>query len=838
VAEQEKKYKPLFEALMAKTDGLDILAEITGEKAPEEKKPEERKEAAAPTDTLGGMLQTLPMLIMLPAIMPLIQQMLTQTLAASTVNVKVESATTILPIEISASTAIVPIEIKASTVTLNVNITGSNVTLNVNITGSVPLNVNIVEPQTLTVYIDNVREGVVFNTKITECPITLNVQITECPITLNVQITECPITLNIHIESIEPGVTFNIHIDSVNPSVTFNMKITECPITLTVYIDNVNPTVTFNIKITGIEPGVTFNIKITGVEPAVVLNIHIDSVNPNVTFNVSVVGTVKVTGTVSISGTVNVTGTVSISGTVSVTGTVSIDGTVNVTGTVSIDGTVNVTGTVSISGTVNVSVEGIANVNITNRVVQTANPKPCLAFDGVDDYVAVPDSSSWKPSSLTAEIWIYPYAWLDQATSYNSHHFYPAGDGFGITTSPSNWIYWIKTSAGRQTRSVSHGNQLNMWHQVVLTYDQATGNMKFYVDGVLKDTYNLGAGTAIAWGSGVLKISHAPNYATYGRIMCARIYNRALSDSEIQRNYNDPESPVTNGLVLWLKMNEGTGTIVYDYSGNNNNGTIYGAKWVSSVGSAPATINVNITGSNVTLNVNITGSDVTLNVTGTVSISGTVNVTGTVNINTVSGIVNVNVQQAVDLKIYTPSGKWVVASDLLPKLTERQIAALPAATETTIRDLTGRGRLRTLSFLVYDTGAAFDIANDIRIRVYVDGSLRFEISLIGVDSFSGYPADYLRQALMYAIAIGAALPFNTAKFATSPDRYIIMPPQTSPLGGLTMAVWDQTNSKFRVMAGYINLAMEFTSSLSIRIYNRNSSYSAYAIVSYEIGEYP
>jgi hypothetical protein len=142
VAEQEKKYKPLFEALMAKTDGLDILAEITGEKAPEEKRPEERKEAAATTDTFGGMLQTLPMLVMLPAIMPLIQQMLTQTLAASTVNVKVESATTILPIEISASTAIVPIEIKASTVTINVNITGSNVTLNVNITGSdVTLNV-------------------------------------------------------------------------------------------------------------------------------------------------------------------------------------------------------------------------------------------------------------------------------------------------------------------------------------------------------------------------------------------------------------------------------------------------------------------------------------------------------------------------------------------------------------------------------------------------------------------------------------------------------------------------------------------------------------------------
>jgi cytoskeletal protein CcmA (bactofilin family) len=141
VAEQEKKYKPLLEALVSKTDGLDILAEITGE---ERKAPGEKREAAAPTDTFSGMLQTLPMLIMLPAIMPLLQQTLSQTLSSTTVNVKVESATAIVPIDISASTAIVPIEIKASSVTLNVNISGSNVTLNVNITGSdVTFNVNV-----------------------------------------------------------------------------------------------------------------------------------------------------------------------------------------------------------------------------------------------------------------------------------------------------------------------------------------------------------------------------------------------------------------------------------------------------------------------------------------------------------------------------------------------------------------------------------------------------------------------------------------------------------------------------------------------------------------------
>ena len=146
----EKERKPILEALLSRMDGLDILAEIAGEK-----KTGEKREEKEPADTFGGMLQALPMLMILPAIMPLLQQTLTQTLASSTVNVKVESSAAILPIEVSAATAIVPIEIKASDVTLNVNIAAStttvpieikasDVTLNVNITGSeAMLNVNI-----------------------------------------------------------------------------------------------------------------------------------------------------------------------------------------------------------------------------------------------------------------------------------------------------------------------------------------------------------------------------------------------------------------------------------------------------------------------------------------------------------------------------------------------------------------------------------------------------------------------------------------------------------------------------------------------------------------------
>jgi hypothetical protein len=120
------------ELLAALVDGLDILVGM------EERKEKEKREEEAPRtpDTFSGLLQSFIPLMIIPQLLPLFQQALGQTLSSTTVTVKVESATSIIPIDISASTAIVPIEIRASQVTLNVNIASQTTTLNVTITGN------------------------------------------------------------------------------------------------------------------------------------------------------------------------------------------------------------------------------------------------------------------------------------------------------------------------------------------------------------------------------------------------------------------------------------------------------------------------------------------------------------------------------------------------------------------------------------------------------------------------------------------------------------------------------------------------------------------------------
>ena len=75
-------------------------------------------------------------------------------------------------------------------------------------------------------------------------------------------------------------------------------------------------------------------------------------------------------------------------------------------------------------------------------------------------------------------------------------------------------------------------------------------------------------------------------FETEGLAPIFRIYNRALTAAEVQQNYQaeqyrfeGPAGPVTNGLQLYwdagnLDSYPGTGTTIYDLSGNGNNGTL------------------------------------------------------------------------------------------------------------------------------------------------------------------------------------------------------------------------------------------------------------------------
>ena len=57
------------------------------------------------------------------------------------------------------------------------------------------------------------------------------------------------------------------------------------------------------------------------------------------------------------------------------------------------------------------------------------------------------------------------------------------------------------------------------------------------------------------------------------------MFDVALSQSDIQSTLYTELSGDEEGLVGYWDFNEGTGDVLYDQSGNENHGTIYGATW-------------------------------------------------------------------------------------------------------------------------------------------------------------------------------------------------------------------------------------------------------------------
>ena len=64
-----------------------------------------------------------------------------------------------------------------------------------------------------------------------------------------------------------------------------------------------------------------------------------------------------------------------------------------------------------------------------------------------------------------------------------------------------------------------------------------------------------------------------------GAIAKVRIWQRILTDDEIRAMYEDDAATPRNDLVAEFLLNEGSGTVAHDSSGNANHGTISGGTW-------------------------------------------------------------------------------------------------------------------------------------------------------------------------------------------------------------------------------------------------------------------
>lgn len=185
-----------------------------------------------------------------------------------------------------------------------------------------------------------------------------------------------------------------------------------------------------------------------------------------------------------------------------------------------------------------------------------------LDFDGVNDYVNVPYLINPQKTGFTA------MAWVKLDASSGDHVIFQQ-DGTGGRA-------WITRKSDGTLQSYIGGGYTNstgtlsvgQWHHVAVTYDNST--VRLFIDGYLDGSSSRTAEAA----TGDLLIGKHKSLGNYwnGFIDEVRVYNRHLTVNEIKDIVNSG---------YWT-FDETSGSTASDSSGNENNGSVYGASWTSS----------------------------------------------------------------------------------------------------------------------------------------------------------------------------------------------------------------------------------------------------------------
>ncbi|WP_394775450.1 LamG-like jellyroll fold domain-containing protein [Flavobacterium sp.] len=192
-----------------------------------------------------------------------------------------------------------------------------------------------------------------------------------------------------------------------------------------------------------------------------------------------------------------------------------------------------------------------------------------LEFQG--GYVELPNN---MPATYTKEAWIKINDFspvnniISGGSNVGEHAIYVPG---GVLASGHNGNY----------NAVEDSEQLNAgtWYHVAVTYDLATTTMILYKNGVAIDENN---NVPAFTGSLVMIGAFDPGQNLFnGAIDEVRIWNKVLTQAEIQNNMNCELSGAQPGLINYYKFNQGVeGTdnsavdTLTDSSGNGNDGAL------------------------------------------------------------------------------------------------------------------------------------------------------------------------------------------------------------------------------------------------------------------------
>jgi hypothetical protein len=215
--------------------------------------------------------------------------------------------------------------------------------------------------------------------------------------------------------------------------------------------------------------------------------------------------------------------------------------------------------------------DGAWNGNTVNTTGKFSNG---TIYDGTGDYTNITSSTSMQLTSQgSLSAWVYMSATPDNQDRFITHS---QNNDFWIGINSTNFTAFIYDGSGVYAQAVAYSSYINTWVHITGTFDGK--RLKLYVNGVL--SADASAGSINYEGGDARSVigSYADGTGGYltGKVDDARLYNRALSNSEILTLYDWAPNPVGH----W-KMDEGTGTTANDVSGNGNSGTFTNSGWMN-----------------------------------------------------------------------------------------------------------------------------------------------------------------------------------------------------------------------------------------------------------------
>lgn len=207
----------------------------------------------------------------------------------------------------------------------------------------------------------------------------------------------------------------------------------------------------------------------------------------------------------------------------------------------------------------------------------------CLKFDGLNDYVSLPNNASFQPTggNFTSEAWIRLDAdggndqkilmnltWSGGVKGY-AMNIYKNGSGnfyFAASIYLSGSQYWVSDD--------SYLIAPNVWTHVAMTWS-VNGYLRAYVNGKLigetSTSSSIYTSTSLSSNMGC---GNGGNWAFFkGQIDEMRVWDVERSANDIRSDMYKEILPQPN-LKAYYKMTNGSGTSLTDNSENSNNATI------------------------------------------------------------------------------------------------------------------------------------------------------------------------------------------------------------------------------------------------------------------------